>query len=349
MHTFVPIAPHTAAIASETLADHDYATLFDLDYVVEIQLIEAGGRPELVVYLYRAKSREILLAERFDLDFSTMESQQAQIAASVAHIVADAVERTEISRFARRLAPGAFANYLLAQHQLTVVDLPHVRRARKHFHAALSACSAFAAASSGLARTYHLEWLLLARREAELLDVALKHAQDAVRLDPSDARGHREVGVVHLYGGHFDESLASFSSAASLGPSHADVLADHADALVHAGDVAEGATTIDRAISLNPLCPDDYRWTAGGAYYFLGQYDRSIGHLRQMSDTLPASRLLAASYAMAGDARSARRYVSRALEEHPDFELDTWLSIIPIRDPQRRQHYRDGLEAAGFR
>ena len=167
-------------------------------------------------------------------------------------------------------------------------------------------------------------------------------------LNPSDARGHRELGVAQLYARQYEESIDAFTVAEEASPNHADVLADYADTLVHAADLDAAASRIERAIALNPLCPDHYWWTAGGAYYLLGQSPCSIEHIERMADRRPACRLLAASYAMLGEQAEARRCVRIVRAEHPNFRVDTWLSIVPIRDPVRRAHYEQGLRLAGF-
>jgi DNA-binding SARP family transcriptional activator/tetratricopeptide (TPR) repeat protein len=348
MRTLTPIAPHTAWAVGEAGGESDLAGRFALDFLVECRLTDHVGEAALFVQLVRAVSREILWAERFALKLDAAETSYRHLANAVARAIVSSIERTELARFARERDPGAYANYLMGQQQLGAVDLPRVRRARKFFHAAIAASPDFAAAHSGLARTCHLEWLLLARRDPEILEQAITHADRAVALDPDDARGHRELGVAKLYAGAFDDSMAAFSAAETVGPSHADVLADYADTLVHAADLQGAADRIEKAIELNPLCPDDYWWTAGGAYYLLGDYRKSIDALRRMTDRRPASRLMAASFAMLGERAEARRCVRAVREDHPNFSVERWLSILPMRDPQRRAHYEQGLRLAGF-
>jgi DNA-binding SARP family transcriptional activator/tetratricopeptide (TPR) repeat protein len=348
VRTLAPIAPHSAAAASRMDGETDIAARFRLDFLVECSVTSLHDGTDLYVQLVHAVSREIVWAERFSLDVSAVERSQRLLAERIARAVATSIERAELARFARAREPGAYAHFLMGQEQLNVVDLPRVRRARKFFAAAAAASPAFAAAEAGLARTWHLEWLLLARREPRLLEQALEHAGRAVALDPGDARGHRERGVAELYLGRFDNSIAALDAAEAAGPSYADVLADYADALVHAGDLAAALKRIERAIELNPLCPDDYWWTAGGAYYLSGDYAQSLACLDRMAERRPACRLMAAGFAMSGDQASARRCARIVLEDHPGFRIDEWLAMVQIRDVTRRAHYEQGLRRAGF-
>ena len=70
--------------------------------------------------------------------------------------------------------------------------------------------------------------------------------------------------------------------------------------------------------------------------------------MQRMRDQTPAFRLLAASWARLGEREQAADYVRRVLEIHPDFTVNAWLSILPVRDPLYEQDYADGLREAGF-
>ena len=91
-----------------------------------------------------------------------------------------------------------------------------------------------------------------------MLDKALSLAQDAVQLDPTDARGYGELGFVHLYRKEHDASIDAYQRAQSLNPNDADLLSDMADALAHAGRSEELIELLNRAMRLNPFYPDQY-------------------------------------------------------------------------------------------
>jgi DNA-binding SARP family transcriptional activator/TolB-like protein len=342
------LAPLSAWKVANSDDPSGFLTQFSIDYVAECRISRHFGEPSLFLQLYKSRRREIVWAERFALAPNTVASDYRQMTARIVSCLAGAVERLALESLALERNPGAYPHFLLGQRQLTVVDLPRVRRARKLFQLALSESPGFAPAYSGLARTFHLEWLLLARREPELLDHAVRLAAKAVALDPVDARGHRELGVAELYARHFDQSIDALSLAEASSPQFADVLADYADTLIHADDPEIGLQRIEKAIALNPLCPDDYWWTAGGAYYLLGDYKLAIERLMRMSDTRPANRLIAACWAMLGDKAEALKYVRRVRQEHPDFRIEDWLAIVPFRYAEQRAHYEEGLRRAGF-
>lgn len=105
---------------------------------------------------------------------------------------------------------------------------------------------------------------------------------------------------------------------------------------------------IRQAISLNPIVPDMYLWTAAGASYFLHQYQQALDYIGQMSNKRPAARLAAACCGMMGDIDKARALRVKVFEDNPSFDLERWLAVIPHKEAWQTEMYREGLKRAGF-
>ncbi|WP_026790418.1 BTAD domain-containing putative transcriptional regulator [Pleomorphomonas oryzae] len=348
--TMAIVAPHTARrIAGMAIDEADRLKQFDVSYVLETRLHERNNETALYATLVHVASDEVLWSERFRGHPDDFPDTYSELIARIVLETAGSIVRKELSKIRTVSNPTAYQNFLLGQHSLSVADLPGIRRARKFFRAALHDVSDYASAMAGLARTEHLEWLLTARGDEELLRLAETHARDAIRIGADDAGGYHQLGVAKLYQGHFFESMEAFLEAESRAPSHADLIADHADTLVHAADPILALDKIKRAIELNPLCPDLYWWTAAGANYCLEEYGEAIACIGRMADQANAGRLAAAAYAMLGDQRSARREMRRTLAIYPDFTVDDWLMKVPIREKWKRDMLRDGMRKAGFK
>lgn len=341
------IAPHTAWELSQ---DSKKALLrtFRIDYAVETQLQGHGTETQLAVRLINAVTRDILWIEQFAFDAESMAHHYKELSVQIVLRLVDTIERTELASYDAEPNDTAYHLYLDGQRNLRTLGLPSVRRARKHFKSAVSACADFVPAISGLARTYQQEWLLMASGDHELLGEAERLAILSRDIDPDDARGYRELGVCRLYGGRFDESIEALAQAEKRSPQFADLLNDFADAYSHTCDFPAALQKITKAIELNPLCPDYYWWTAAGANYHLQQYRDAIRCMNHMRDQSAAYRLMAASYGMLGEREKARMYARKTREIHPDFSITSWLSIVPIQDPYYAKHYEQGLREAGF-
>ena len=342
------IAPHTAWQVSGPNGQERLGSIH-ADYVVDMQCLNhVSGKTQISVALYTQSTREIIWCDKFDInEHFTIEFYNI-LTAGVLRSLIKSIERRELDMFALRTDPSAYVLFLKGQTSLSSLDLRDLRKGRKYLAAAAKRSPNFAPASSALARSYQLEWLLTARGDPDLLSQSEHHAQSAVEVDPYEARGFRELGFCSLYRKDFDLSIKNYEKAELLNPHYADIIADYADALVHDGQIDKALEKINQAINLNPLCQDTYYWTLGAAFYFIGQYTDAISALERMQDTAPVSRFLAAANALDGRLQEAGRHRSKAMEIYPDMTIEGWLRIVSLRDPRHIRHYQEGLKAAGF-
>ncbi|WP_411033614.1 hypothetical protein [Shinella sp. BYT-45] len=342
------IAPHTAAqISLEAERSATYAR-HKISYILETRLRDEGDGHTLFAQLVFFGSDEVIWAERFPLSAEGLARSRQMIAHQIAGAIATEIERNELVRGDYERDADAYRSFLIGQGQLKNLDLRDIRRARKSFREALQVNAGFAPAIGGLARSYFLEWLVTARGDQDLLRQAELHAEETIRADDRLPSGYRELGVVKLYARQFDESAAYLDRAEALSPHYANVIASYADTLVQASRPDVGLRKIEHAIDLNPLPPDEYFWTAAGANYSLGLYQQALDYIARMKDKAPVHRLAAACWAMLGDMKKARQFIRRTYDIHPDFDLETWMTIVPFKEEWQRQHYYEGLKKAGF-
>ncbi|MGO7586578.1 SARP family transcriptional regulator [Rhizobium ruizarguesonis] len=348
LNTVSVVAPHTAARIARHADKAELILRHSISYVLDTRLTDSAGVPSLFVQLIHAGSDEVIWAERFNLEKYDLISHRRDIARRIARELAGQVRRHETMRHSFEGNSAAYHSYLLGLRDVKRLSLPDIRRSRKAFREALQHSAHFAPALSGLSRTFVVEWLLTARGDRELLGLAEDYANRAIVADPSLAAGFRELGVAKLYLGDIDESLLALKLAEELSPHYADGIASYADTLVHASRPADALIKIDRAISLNPLSPTDYLWTAAGANFALGHYTEALEQISAMDDRTPADRLSAACWAMLGDTKNARLYMRKVREIYPDFDVDKWLSVVPFKEQWQKEQYREALRRAGF-
>lgn len=348
MRSISLIAPHTATQISRQVDKAATYSRHRISYILETRLHDEGDGYTLFAQLIFFGDDEIIWADRFPLRSDTLLHAREAIARRIAAAIADGIERNETARGDYERDCEAYRAFLSGQSLLGNLDLRHVRRARKSFREALVTSSDYAPALGGLARSYFLEWLVTARGDGELLRQAEDYAEAAVKADETLPSAYRELGVVKLYARQFDESEAYLNHAEQLSPHYANVIASHADTLVQASRPEAGLLKIERAIDLNPMPPDEYFWTAAGACYSLGDYQGALAFIARMKDKTPADRISAAALAMLGETRKARLFIRRIYEVHPDFDLDSWMAIVPIKEEWQRQHYYAGLRKAGL-
>ena len=350
VRTIRTVAPRTARqIAAREAKTGDLLHERQIGYAIETRFSARAGKVSLWVELVDVPHENLLWAERFDLTPARLPRSYNDMVRLTVGTIAGRIEADQLARIDETQPPSAYQHYLLALRHLRRVDLPDVRRARKAFRAALRDAPEFSGALAGLARTEQLEWLLTARGDAELLESAETHALQAILMDGDDAGGYRALGVTKLFQGAFDESIDAFKGAEISAPWYADLLADYADTLVHASEPGLALDKINLAIELNPYCPDIYWWTAAGANYFQGRYQAALSCINNMDDKNAAVRLEAACWGMLGDKAHAHALMRRTMSIFPDFEIDKWLAIMPVKESWQKDQYREGLRKAGFK
>ena len=338
------IAPYTA---ERIRTSNDKVLLLnkhDISYVVDTKLTDDG----LFVQIIFVPSDHVIYAERFEITGGLLSSHRKVLAGVVKDRILVELKRNENALSDYAFHPDAYQRYLLGVQQMSRLTLPSVRSARKTFREALNHNGDFSHAFSGLAKTYSIEWVLTARGDPELLRKAEESARSAIESNPDIAYGYKELGMAKLYLGALDESLEALARAEELSPHYADAIYSFADALIHASRPMEGLEKIERAISLNPLGPDEYFWCAAGASYFVGAFDKAVSRIHSMSNQASAHRLLAASWAMLGDTKRAHHYRRKDREANPQFDLQKWLAVVPIRETWQKDMYREGLTKAGY-
>ena len=343
------VAPHTAqkmaSLGGDLSADLER---HHVSYVVKASL-RGVDDPNLFATLSDCATDNVIWADTFDVRVEAMATTFSALVHRIAKSIVDRLERNELSKIARTRQPDAYQHYLVGKEHLRRVDLPNVRRARKAFRAAVQLAPDFAGALSGLARADHLEWLVTARGDTDLLASVETNAMKAILADTDHPGGYHMLGVAKLYQSAFDESLDAYQGAELSAPTHADLIADYADALVHSSKPEQGLAKIERAIEINPLCPDLYWWTAAGANYCLERFDAALDNIGKLEDRSATTRIEAACWAMLGEKQKANALVEKTMEIYPDFEVDRWLSIMPVKENWQREQYREGLRKAGFR
>lgn len=307
-----------------------------------------GDELRLILRLTDARTDEVIWVSEVSVPRDDLRSVYREITGRVVAWTADAIDRAKLALPETPNDASAYRLYLEGRRLLQSTDLKDVRRARRVFRDAAKIDDSFAATYAGLSRTMSLEWLVRGAPNPDLLEEATQLATLAIERDPEDARGYREAGFANLYRKQHKESLAFFRQAVTLNPNDADLLADYADALAHAGSPKQGLEEIGRALQLNPMAPDYYHWVHGSIYYQMGHYQQALEALEPVSQRAATARLLAASAAKAGDWATAKHYAKAVRDTFPDFRTDQLWAIVPNANSEDTRNLIDGLRAAGL-
>jgi DNA-binding SARP family transcriptional activator len=349
LRSFAVIAPHTARQLARSESKLSPQAV-GADYVLSTRLLP-GHRPgqyRLGLSLTRESTQEVLLGDALPFSQNDLGPRHADLAAAIVERVAALIERSELKAFRRTGEASSYVHYLLGQERMRVIELTDLRKARKAFRRATDLMPTFAPAISAQARTLNFEWLLLGRSDREPLLEAVRLARQAIEVDSLEASGYRELGHALIYLRDLDEGLVRYEEALSRAPHHADILMNAADAMVHNSRHGDARDLMDLALSLNPLPPDDYLWIDAAVHFFQHRPESALRSIHRARNPEPMMRLAAACAADAGDLASAFKYRDRIMARQPDFRLDDWKKLIPVKDPLDQDKFVDALRKAGF-
>jgi len=320
-------------------------------FVVNGSLRKFGARIRVSLQLLDSTNDQVIWGEQYDRDSEDLFELQDEITQFIVTALASKVRATEGKRL-WQLPPKSLEAYgfvLRGQRHMMHYTRADMHQARTFFNLALGVDPNYARALSGKSRTLNLEWRYNWSAEPDTaLNTSFELAQQAVELDPLDARGYGELGFVHLYRKENDAALSAYEKAIHLNPNDADLMSDMADAMAHSGRSEDAVAQLEKAMQLNPFYPDQYIWHLGGAYFNLRKYDLVVRTINSMKNPTEGGRLLAASYAYLGEDDLARAQVSRTLSAHPNFDLKHWASIQPDKFEADSLHFLEGLARAGF-
>lgn len=347
--SFTVLAPHTSLqIAPGGIKRTNTDTRLNIGYAVNTTIKPTSPSWAVTFRLTKCETSAVLWVTELDFHLDRLPLLFSRLSHQVIYSLADTIERTELRfPFAARNST-AYRLYLEGRAAMSDSDLPNLRRARLWYRKSLDEFGSYAPAIAGLSRTMSMERLVRGLTDDTMLREALALGKVAAELDPFDGRGLRECGFSSLYLKRHDESLYNFEMAAALNPNDADLLADYADALAHAGQPERARDMCSRAIDLNPLGPDYYYWILGSIHYQLGDYNGAITILDRVRHHPATARLLAASLAMAGHSGDARRFAAVVRENYPDFRLANLARVVPDKFTQDTQHLYEGLRLAGL-
>lgn len=344
------LAAHSGRMASQDNG-RDFEAIgkrFGVDYVLSTVVNSNDAESTATFLLLDAHTSESLMAVNKRLREGDLPGLFSRLSLEIVRQLVSTIERREIAVPTTTDNSNAYQHFLSGRRLLWHSDLPEIRKARASFRRSINEADNFAPAYSGLSRTLSMERLVRGMSSSELLIESLEHAHKSIRLDPLDGRGMRELGFTNLYLRRHDESLENFAAAADLTPNDADMLADYADALSHAGQGAEALSICLQAKASNPDPPAYYDWIHASILYQLSAYKAAIAILQPHRNNPGIARLLAASHAMSGDLGTAQRYGATVRENYPSFELNRLSELVPDKNANDTKHLVEGLRMAGL-
>jgi adenylate cyclase len=320
-----------------------------VQFILRGALRKASNRIRVTAELIDTSSDAAVWSDKLehadDDAFDVIDDLSSAIAVKVVGRIED-----EVLRRARRKSTSLFGAYELVLRGRMLLQRPEMSdklEARKLFEQALQLDPDYAHAHVQLALTHVQQFFF--DDSGQALDRANAIATEALLLDEEEPWCHMVLGLTHLHRRRFDLAVRHCQRAVALNPCDPGLVARLGLVLTDVGRPVEAIAAIEKAMALNPLNPDKYNDYMGLALYGARRYREAL----QVLQSLPDSKYyihawLAAVHVRLGDAEAARVHVQRAMALAPNFTVGRVVRMEPISDPEDLAHWTDAFTAAGF-
>jgi adenylate cyclase len=260
-------------------------------YLLEGSVQHSGEWVRITAQLIDAVSGAHMWAERYDREMKDVFALQDDVTLHIATVLQVKLAENEISRFGHKNAVNIEAHDALLRglERFWIFTQTSTEEARVHFMNTVKIDPGYASAHAWLARTLVFQWVFFWDPRDEALELAFKHAQEAVDLDPQNSLAHAVLCWVQCWRRQGDASLAAGQRAIELDPNYADAYLFLAWRLVAERRAEEALRYLRMGIQLNPHPSAVYQLALGFCYFVLELYDEAIVAYRrgtEVSDAL---------------------------------------------------------------
>jgi TolB-like protein len=324
-------------------------------YILEGSVRKAGNRVRITGQLIDTSTGVHLWADRFDGALEDLFDLQDQVTASVVGAIAPKLEQAEIERAKQKPTASldAYDYYLRGMAAVHLWTREGNEEALAHFERAIELDPGFASAYGMAARCYSQRkaagWVVdRARNIAE----AERTARRAVELGKEDALALATAGIALAYVvGDLDDGAAFIDQALALNPNLAWAWLFSAYTRAWLGEPVAAVERVTRAMRLSPQDSQFFNMQTAmsQALFLAGRYAEALSWAEAAVRGHPgygfASGFVAASAAFAGRLEVAEKAVARL--RHLQLRISDLMEMFPIRQPEHRAKWLEGLRIAG--
>lgn len=323
------------------------------DYFVSGSVQRSDTRIRLSVQLSEASTGVLIWSDRYDEDVIDLFEVQDRLTRQVVAALAVRVTQAEEARVA--VAPtdslSAYDLVLRGRDLMRRIDRAANLEARSHFERSLELDPRYADAFAELGYT-HLNDLKFGwvQWPEQALQAARSNADQAIAIDPLNARAYSLKAAILKYEGQLEEAERTIDKSLSLNPNNAQSHAERCSILMFAGQPEKAIPAAEMSLKIDPYPRADQVNCPIAAFYLLGQFDEVTALAKrfplQSSEEAASLFLRAAAHAMLGEQEEAERLAAAGLARYPFFNVNSFAQIF-TRD-EHRPLVVEGLRKAGL-
>ena len=351
---------------NKTIDSIEVAERLGAEYLLEGSVRISGDRVRITTQLVEGSSGRDVWSETYDRVLDDIFSVQDDVTQRIIATMANRLEKAGRESALKKNRNNLTVHDLLMRAKHYYPDWDGTRdgilKARKLYEQALEIDSDCAAAYSGLACTYNLEYISEWCEDSETAgERAFEFSRKALSLDDRDSNAHMVLGCSYRdIRSDVDMALTHLDKAINANPNDYWNYCCKGNLLTIAGRIDEGIECAHEAIRRSPMLPDTCLESIGLAEYFSRLYGQAISSFGESLNPKPhidayvsacyanLDRMEEAEIAASEFRQKNRKRTIIADSEDPESWRSYWLRVWHFKDPMQVDHLLDGLRKAGI-
>lgn len=326
-------------------------------YVVEGSVRRQGSRVRITAQLVDTETNQYCFADRYDREVSNLFAVQDEIVANIVGEIEPELLRLERERAARSpqermSAYDELQRGLWHHYRYTAEDN---REAQRCFRRAMELDGKWSEpiAALAIARIYAMMMGWEEKSDESLAEI-LDEAKRAVACDARDPQAQFALALAFFHSSEIAAATAGMREVIRLNPSHAAAHANLGSLLNYDNQPEPGLQSVLTAFRLSPNDPRRFIWipALAGSYYGSRRYEEAVENGRRglalKPDYLPALRYVVAALGQLGRRAEAASLLPLLRTLDPSLaDAERYLGRYYVARPAL-DHILDGLRKAGF-
>jgi tetratricopeptide (TPR) repeat protein len=275
---------------------------------------------------------------------------QDELVRIIVGTVAGRIQAAETARACRKPPSGLSAHELLLRgNSLSWDDRNSAAQAKRAFARAIEIDPLYGRPYSLLATMLGREWRDDASGNPALLDRALALAQHAVELATNDSTAHTALGYIHFERWNFDIALRHMERGVEINPANPWNGIDLGYLLSYMGRSEEAVTLLQDARRRDPYIEPAWYWRSlGVAQFALRRYAEALADFERGAANAPryALAMMAGCCAKLGLSERAATLMQICRADRPNDTQDNLVARVPFRHASDRRHLAECLRLA---
>jgi adenylate cyclase len=325
-------------------------------YVLEGSVRRSGERVRITAQLIDALTGYHLWAERYDRDIRDIFAIQDEITLKIMETVHVKLQTMgtagETGKGAGNLE--AFLKAMEAREHYHLFTKEHNAIARKLFEEAIALDRDYAFPYFGLAGTHVADvWVGASKSPKESVELAIGLGEKALTLGASGATIYAYLGYFYVMARQFEKAVDLAEKALAFGQDSSEVLFHAGTVMAYSGKPEEAIPLLQKSIRLNPFAPSQYFTVFAAAYRMAGHYGEALEQAKKAVERNPNNLVahigLTVASILAGCEQEARAAAADVLRIDPNFSVEQFGKVYPLKDRSQADLAIDALRKAGLR